>query len=178
MKAPRLERVEAGFTYLSEVGDEVSADDQVDQIAEALVLAVLEALGDGVELLGDLVAEREAADHPGPVDPEFVDRDRTDLFGVGQLAVGRAHLELQGPPASLAEEQLDVDALEESIAAALDFFALEGEDGVWLGEVLVERFSQALRLAEKDEVDVLGGAGGAAYTQLDRDPTFQQEEWV
>ena len=49
--------------------DELFHELEVDQVVDALVLAVGEPLRAGVDLLRDLVAQRETGDLDGPVRP-------------------------------------------------------------------------------------------------------------
>ena len=45
-----------------QIVDEITQDEQVDEVPEAVVNAIDGSLADGVELLGDLEAQREAGD--------------------------------------------------------------------------------------------------------------------
>jgi hypothetical protein len=72
MEMTRIEGIDAGLANLGEVEDEVSADDQVDQVTKSIIRTLPEAPRDGMKLLGDLVAQGKTADHPRPLDPELV----------------------------------------------------------------------------------------------------------
>jgi hypothetical protein len=73
---------------LGEVGLELGEQQQVDQVAVAVVGPVFEALGDRVELGGDLVAQRLAGDLVGTVEAELGKAERGDLFGLCGIGLG------------------------------------------------------------------------------------------
>lgn len=87
------------------VAEQLALELEIDQIPEAVVGPAVELLGDGVELLGHLIAQGEAGNALGTVELEVGDADRhRDEFRFGRL--GARHLDLQGLPVLASEADL------------------------------------------------------------------------
>ena len=91
MLGARGEDIDAGVEDRSEARVQRAQQEQVNQIAEAVVLTPgREYLGAGVQLLGDLVADRQAPHLLGPDQSEVLDADRIENLGfVAGTALGR-----------------------------------------------------------------------------------------
>lgn len=88
----------AGVAERGEIVDEIAQEEQVNEIAEAAVLAVCGSFGDGVDLLGDLKPQRQARDLPRPGQKEVLEFDRGHELDLAVADIGTGDLEADGRP--------------------------------------------------------------------------------
>ena len=102
MLGAQVEDLHAGRAHRGQTAfvDEPTQEPQVNQVAEAVVLAAVGVyLGAGVDLLCDLVAHGDAGDGLRPFDLDGIERacrDPVDL--TTGVALGRRDFELDGAP--------------------------------------------------------------------------------
>lgn len=88
----------AGVAERGEIVDAIAQEEQVNEIAEAAILAVCGSFGDGVDLLGDLKPQRQARDLPRPGEKEVLEFDRGHELDLAVADIGTGELEADGRP--------------------------------------------------------------------------------
>jgi hypothetical protein len=136
-----------------------SQQDQIDEAPVAMIHSAMRPLGDSVQLLGNLVGEREARHPLRCVELEVGDAYRyRHQFGFSGL--GRRDLQLQRLPVASAEFDLEGESPAPRVPDVLNWaLAAKREASVRLLERLLEGFEHLIGVAPKDDVDVLGRAG-------------------
>src|SRR5680860_220913 len=157
------------------VAEQLALELEIDQIPEAVVGPAVGLLGDGVDLLGHLIAQGEAGNALGAVELEVSDADRyRHEFSFGCL--GTRHLDLQGLPVLAGEADLHEEPAAARFADVFDRpLATEREAAVGLGECLLECVEHLPWSAPKDDIDVLGRAGSQPQPKLHRRTALDQE---
>ncbi len=127
----------AHATHGTEIPSEVAQDEQVDEIAEAVVLSIGVPLCDGVELLSDLESQGQASDfaRAGELEVREVDRaDRLDLIAAG-LRAGDLQPYCRPRTGLVGEANIEARGVR---AVTLGRATLKGKLLVWLGKRPIE----------------------------------------
>src|SRR6266545_1884856 len=127
MSPAELEDLDARLFHPSVVLDQLLHQEEIDQVVHAFVLAPLEPLRAGMDLLRDLIAQRKTRDLDRAGETELAHVKRRHQLRLVRAALGRRSLDAERRPASTGVLQLHLEAMRTGFGDSRRLRVAEGE---------------------------------------------------